>query len=68
MAALDDVLGTIGTPVIIRSSNGPQRWYAWVTGFAAVNLIDLDSVSYGDGTSWQASNGKTCRISLADGP
>ncbi len=68
MAALDDVLGTIGTPVIIRSSNGPQRWYAWVTGFAAVHFIDLDSVSYSDGTSWQASNGKTCRISLADGP
>jgi hypothetical protein len=68
MAALDDVLGTIGTPVIIRSSNGPQRWYGWVTGFTAVNFIDLDSVSYGDGTSWHASNGKTCRLSLADGP
>ena len=68
IAALDDVLGTIGTPVIIRSSNGPQQWYGWVTGFTAVNFIDLDSVSYGDGTSWHASNGKTCRISLADGP
>jgi hypothetical protein len=68
MAGLDDVLGTIGTPVIIRSSTGPQRWYAWVTGLTAVNFIDLDSVSYGDGTSWHASNGKTCRLSLADGP
>jgi hypothetical protein len=68
MAPLDDVLGTIGTPVIIRSSTGPQRWYGWVTGFSAVNFIDLDSVSYGDGTSWHASNGKTCRLSLADGP
>jgi hypothetical protein len=68
IAALDAILGTIGTPVIIRSSNGPQRWYAWVTDFTAVNFIDLDSVSYGDGTSWHASNGKTCRISLADAP
>jgi hypothetical protein len=68
MAALDEVLGTMGTPVIIRSSTGPQRWYGWVTGFTAVNFIDLDSVSYGDGTSWHASNGKTCRISLADAP
>jgi hypothetical protein len=65
---LDAILGTISTPVILRISNGPQRWYAWVTGFTAVNFIDLDSVTYGDGTSWQASNGKTCRISLADAP
>jgi hypothetical protein len=69
MAALDEILGTIGTnPVIIRSSTGPQRWYAWVTGFTAVNFIDLDSVSYGDGTSWHASNGKTCRLSLGSSP
>jgi len=68
MAALDDILGTIGTPVIIRSSTGPQRWYGWVTGFTAVNFIDLDSVSCSDGTSWHASNGKTCRISLGDAP
>jgi hypothetical protein len=68
MAALDDVLGTIGTPVILRSSSGPQRWYGWVTGFTAVNFIDLDSVSYGDGTSWHAANGKTCRLSLGSSP
>jgi hypothetical protein len=65
MAVLDDILGTIGTnPVIIRSSKGPQRWYAWATGFTTVNFIDLDSVSFADGTSWHAPNGKTCRISL----
>jgi hypothetical protein len=67
-AALDDILGTLGTPVIIRSSTGPQRWYAWVTGFTAVNFIDLDSVSYGDGTSWHPSNGKTCRLSPGSSP
>jgi hypothetical protein len=68
MAALDGVLGTIGTPVIVRSSNGPQRWYGWVTGFTAVNFIDLDSVTYADGTSWHAANGKTCRLSLGSSP
>ncbi len=58
---------TIGQPVLVRST-WPQRWYAWVTGLTGVNFVDLDSVSYADGTSWQAPNGKTCRLSLADAP
>ena len=67
MGELDAILGTIGQPVLVRST-WPQRWYAWVTGFTSVNFIGLDSVSYADGTSWQAPNGKACRISLADAP
>ena len=39
-----------------------SRWYAWVSGFTAVKFIDLESVTYADGTSWHASNGKPCRI------
>jgi hypothetical protein len=69
LTGLDEIVSTISTnPVIVRSRNGPQRWYAWVTGLTGVNFIDLDSVSYADGTSWQAPNGKACRISLADAP
>jgi hypothetical protein len=67
MGELDAILGTIGQPVLVRST-WPQRGYAWVTGFTAVNFIDLDSVSYADGTSWHVSNGKTSRLSLADAP
>ena len=67
MGELDAILGTIGQPVLVRST-WPQRWYVRVTGFTSVNFIDLDSVSYADGTSWQAPNGKACRISLADAP
>jgi hypothetical protein len=51
-------------PVIIVSSTSPSRWYAWVSGFTALNFIDLDSVSYADGTTWHASNGKTCRVAV----
>ena len=68
MGELDAILGTIGTPVIVRSRNEPQRWYAWVTGFTAVNFIDLYSLSYADGTSWHAPNGKTCRLSAGSSP
>ena len=67
MGELDAILGTIGQPVLVRST-WPQRWYVRVTGFTSVNFIDLDSVSYADGTSWQAPKGKACRISLADAP
>ncbi len=67
LGELDAILGTIGQPVLVRST-WPQRWYAWVTGLTGVNFVDLDSVSYADGTSWQAPNGKTCRLSLADAP
>jgi hypothetical protein len=27
-----------------------SRWYAWVSGFTAVDFVDLESVSYADGT------------------
>ena len=65
MAGLDEILGTIGTgPVIVRVSSRDSRWYAWVTGFTAVNSVDLESVSYADGTSWHASNGTPCRVSV----
>jgi hypothetical protein len=56
-----------GEPVIVRSVRGSSpdtRWYAWVKGFTAVNSVDLESVSYADGTSWHASNGTPCRVSV----
>lgn len=31
-------------------------------GFTSVQRVDLDSVTYADGTSWQASNAGTCRF------
>ena len=65
MPRLDEILRTIGTgPVLVRGHSGDSRWYAWVRGFTAVNSIDLESVSYADGTSWHASNGTPCRVSV----
>jgi hypothetical protein len=64
---LQGILPPLAAPVIIKSATPrtpDSRWYAWVIGFNAVNFIDLESVSYADGTSWHASNGKTCRISV----
>ena len=64
---LQGILPPLGTPVIIKSAtprSTDSRWYAWVSGFNAVNFIDLESVSYADGTSWRASNRKTCRVSV----
>ncbi len=58
-------------PVMVRSQPGiislhssGSRWYAWVNGFTAINSIDLESVSYADSTSWHASKGTPCRISV----
>jgi hypothetical protein len=64
---LQGVLPPLAAPVIIRSATArspDSRWYAWVSGFNAVNFIDLESATYADGTSWNASNGKTCRVSV----
>jgi hypothetical protein len=64
---LKGILPPLGTPVIIKSATPRlpgSRWYAWVSGFTAINFIDLESVSYADGTSWHVSNGKTCRVSV----
>ena len=62
LAELNDILGPLTKPVLVRRSSPDSRWYAWVTGFGAVDSIDLESVSYADGTSWHVSNGKTCRV------
>jgi hypothetical protein len=64
---LQGILPPLAAPVIIKSAtprSPDSRWYAWVSGFSAVNSIELESVSYADGTSWHASNGKTCRVSV----
>ena len=53
-----------GEPVIVRVSSPDSRWYAWVTGFPAVSFVDLESVTYADGTSWHASNGTPCRVQV----
>jgi hypothetical protein len=66
------VLGPL-TGSILVSSSGPRilkvdfgardsRWYAWVSGFTAVDFVDLESVSYADGTGWHVPDGKTCRV------
>ena len=34
----------------------------WVSGLTAVDSIDLDSVTYSDGSSWKASDSQACRI------
>lgn len=54
-----------GEPVIVRRHSPDARFYAWLIGFTAINSIDLDSVSYADGTSWHVANGKTCRVSVS---
>jgi hypothetical protein len=55
----------LGEPVIVRRRSPDSRWYAWVMGFIAVNSIDLDSVSFADGTTWHVADGKTCRVSVS---
>jgi hypothetical protein len=64
---LQGILPPLAAPVIIKSStprSPGSRWYAWVSGFTAVTFIDLESVSYADGTSWHVSHGKVCRVSV----
>ena len=64
---LQGILPPLAAPIIIKSAtprSPDSRWYAWVSGFSAVNFIALESVSYADGTSWHASKGKTCRVSV----
>jgi hypothetical protein len=57
-------LPPLGEPVIVRVSSPDSRWYAWVSGSTAVNFVDLESVSYADGTSWHATDGRPCRVSV----
>jgi hypothetical protein len=54
-----------GQPVLVRVLSPDTRWYAWVVGFTAIHSIDLDFVNYADGTSWQAANGKPCRVLIS---
>lgn len=65
---LQGILPPLDAPVIIKHARSPSpdsKWYAWVSGFTAVNSIDLESVSFADGTSWYASNrGAPCRVSV----
>jgi hypothetical protein len=61
------VLPPLGLRIIIKSASSrssESRWYAWVSGFSAVNFVDVESVSYADGTTWHVVNGKTCRVSV----
>ena len=64
---LQGILPPLATPVTIKHStprSPDSRWYAWVSGFTAVNFVDLESVSYADGTSWHATDGRPCRVSV----
>ena len=64
---LQGILPPFAVPVVVKTSTArppDSKWYAWVSGFTGVNFIDLESVSYADGTSWHVSNGKTCRVSV----
>jgi hypothetical protein len=59
-----------GEPVIVRVSSPDSRWYAWVTGFPAVSFVDLESVTYADGTSarleWNALPGAGSSFGLVN--
>jgi hypothetical protein len=57
-----------GQPVLVVDRSPDTRWYAWVVGFTAIHSIDLDSVNYADGTSWQVANGKPCRVPVGSSP
>jgi hypothetical protein len=71
---LQGILPPLTAPVIVKVSprrlpdstprSSDSRWYAWVSGFTTIKFIDLESVSYADGTSWNALNGKPCRVSV----
>ena len=46
-------------------SIGPQKsadTVVWVSGLTAVDSIDLDSVSYADGSNWEPRASQACRI------
>ena len=34
----------------------------WVPGMTAIETIDLESVTYADGSKWKASNGQSCHV------
>jgi hypothetical protein len=36
----------------------------WLSGFATVSLIELDSVRYADRSTWHSSSQKTCHVGL----
>ena len=64
---LQGILPPLAAPVIVQRStprSPDSRWYAWATGFAAVHSVDLESVSFADGTSWHATDGRPCRVSV----
>ena len=68
LSALNEILGTMSEPILVRHHSADSRWYGWVSGFTVVNSVNLESVSYADGTSWHASDGRRCRVPVGSSP
>jgi hypothetical protein len=44
------------------SGDGSSSADFWVPGMTAVQLIDLKSIEYGDGSIWKIADGQSCRV------
>jgi hypothetical protein len=60
-AASPDLTKTVDFDLTVKSK-GNESTDLRLARFTAVTWIDLDSVTYADGSTWHASAGKTCRV------
>jgi hypothetical protein len=56
-----DLTKTVGLDLMVKSKGG-QSTDLRLPHFTAVSWVDLDSVTYADGTTWHSSVGKTCHV------
>jgi hypothetical protein len=52
---------TVNLDLTVKS-RGNESTDLRLARFTAVSWIDLDSVTYADGTTWHSSAGKTCHV------
>jgi hypothetical protein len=50
------------TVPFVASDKGSFSTDFWVPGMTAVQLIDLKSIQYGDGSAWNLANGQSCQV------
>lgn len=45
-----------------NSRDGSSVAEMWIPGFGAVHWLDLDSITYSDGTTWRRNSNETCAV------
>ena len=61
LTASPDLTKTVDLDLTVKS-RGNESTDLRLARFTAVSWIDLDSVTYADGTTWHSSAGKTCHV------